>query len=293
MKIKSGIGGKWFDGLNVLFMTVLMAMTLYPFLYVLFASFSDPARVAAEGGILLYPVGFTLDGYELVFRNPNIWNGFKNTFLYVLTGTAFSLGSTALGAYTLSRKGLLWNKALMIMVVITMFFSGGLIPLFLVVKSLGMVNTMWAVILPNAISAYNLIVMRTFFQNIPNELIESAKIDGAHDLTVFARVVLPLSWAVVAVIGLFYAVSEWNSWFNASIFLRERALYPLQLYLREILVQNKLDFSMISNEEMDGIMAKQLIKYAVIIVSTVPILLVYPFLQKYFVKGVLIGSLKE
>ncbi len=293
MKMKTGIGGKLFDGCNVLFMIALMVVTLYPLLYVLFASFSDPVRVSAERGILLYPVGFTLDGYELVFRNPNIWNGFKNTFLYVLAGTAFSLASTALGAYTLSRKGLMWNKILMIMVVVTMFFSGGLIPLFLVVKSLGMVNTLWAVILPNAVSAYNLIVMRTFFQNIPGELIESAKIDGAHDATVFLRIVLPLSWAVVAVIGLFYAVSEWNSWFNASIFLRDRTMYPLQLFLREILVQNKLDFTMISNEEMDGMMAKQLIKYAVIIVSTVPILIVYPFLQKYFVKGVMIGSLKE
>ena len=289
----TGLASRLFDAANVALMFVLMAVTLYPMLYVLFASFSDPMLLANEKGVLLRPVGFSLAGYDMVFQNPQIWNGFKNTFLYVGVGTAFSLTSTALGAYTLSRRGLKWNKLILMMVVFTMFFSGGLIPLFLLVKGLGLINTLWAVILPNAISAYNLIVMRTFFQGISEELIESARMDGANDVIIFVRIVLPLSWAVMAVIGLFYAVSEWNSWFNASIFLRERSMYPLQLLLREILVQNQIDYSMISTTEMDSVMAKQMIKYSAIIVSTVPILFVYPFLQKYFVKGVMIGSLKE
>ena len=290
---ETGLSSRLFDAANVALMFVLMAVTLYPMLYVLFASFSDPVLLANEKGVLLRPVGFSTEAYELVFQNPQICNGFKNTFLYVGVGTVFSLTCTALGAYTLSRKGLFWNKPILMLVVFTMFFSGGLIPLFLLVKGLGLMNTLWAVILPNAISAYNLIVMRTFFQGISEELIESARMDGANDAVIFVKIVLPLSWAVISVIGLFYAVSEWNSWFNAAIFLRERTKYPLQLLLREILVQNQVDYSMISTAEMDSMLAKRMIKYSAIIVSTVPILFVYPFLQKYFVKGVMIGSLKE
>lgn len=293
MKMRTGLGSKVFDGFNLVFMVILMAVTLYPILYVLFASFSDPTAVATSNGILWHPVDFTTAGYKLVFQNKNIWHGFRNTLTYVALGTFLSLTCTALAAYTLSRKGPLWNKLIMMMIVVTMFFGGGLIPMFLLIKKLGMINTIWAIVLPSMVSAYNIIVMKTFFQGISNELIESAKMDGANDLTVFFRIVMPLSWAVISVIGLFYAVSEWNSWFAASIFLRDRELYPMQLYLREILVQNKVDFSMLSTSDMDAIAAKQVIKYAAIIVTTVPILFVYPFLQKYFVKGVMIGSLKE
>ncbi|WP_135556137.1 carbohydrate ABC transporter permease [Paenibacillus cymbidii] len=293
MKMRTGLGSKMFDGFNLVFMVVLMAVTLYPILYVLFASFSNPTAVATSSGILWHPVDFTTAGYKLVFQNKNIWHGFRNTLTYVSVGTILSLSSTALAAYTLSRKGPLWNKLIMMMIVVTMFFGGGLIPMFLLIKKLGMINTIWAIVLPPMISAYNIIVMKTFFQGISNELIESAKMDGANDLTVFFRIVMPVSWAVISVIGLFYAVSEWNSWFAASIYLRDRELYPMQLYLREILVQNKVDFSMVSTSDMDGIAAKQIIKYAAIIVTTLPILFVYPFLQKYFVKGVMIGSLKE
>ncbi|MBO9608093.1 MAG: carbohydrate ABC transporter permease [Paenibacillaceae bacterium] len=293
MRMKTSLGSKLFDGFNIAFLIALVLITLYPILYVLFASLSDPTAIATSSGILMYPIDFTTEGYKLVFGNPNIWNGFKNTLIYVTLTTFFSLSCTALAAFTLSRKGPLWNKVVIIMIIITMFFGGGLIPLFLLIKKLGMINTIWAVVFPSMISAYNIIVMKTFFQGISNELIESAKMDGANDLTVFFRIVMPLSWAVISVIGLFYAVGEWNSWFTASIFLRDREMYPLQLYLREILVQNKVDFSMISTSDMDGIVAMQIIKYAAIIVTTVPILFVYPFLQKYFVKGVMIGSLKE
>ncbi|UVI27422.1 carbohydrate ABC transporter permease [Paenibacillus spongiae] len=187
----------------------------------------------------------------------------------------------------------MWKKLMMMLIVFTMFFGGGLIPSFLLVKGLGMLNTIWAIVLPSAISAWNLIVMRTFFQSIPDELIESAKIDGANDMYIFFRIVLPLSMAIVAVIGLFHAVGEWNSWFNAVIYLRNREMYPLQLFLREILIENRIDNVTLTTTDISAMQAKRIIKYAVIIVSTVPILLVYPFLQKYFVKGILIGSLKE
>jgi len=293
MNGKLGLRGSIFDLFNAGVMIVLMVVTLYPLLYVCFASFSDPDSIYGHKGLLLYPINPTMTGYELLFENSHILIGFKNTLLYVVLGTGISLTTTSLGAYVLSRKGVMWNKALMILVVMTMFFSGGLIPFFLIIKSLGMVNTIWAMVLPGAVSAWNLIVMRTFFQNISDELIEAAKIDGANDGHIFFRIVLPLSKAILAVIGLFYAVAEWNSWFNAAIFLRERALYPLQLFLREILIQNRIEDLTVASTEIDLMMAKRMIKYAAIVVSTVPILLVYPFLQKYFVKGVMIGSLKE
>ncbi|WP_054027685.1 carbohydrate ABC transporter permease [Bacillus sp. FJAT-28004] len=287
------LGGSLFNMFNVTLLTLLMIATLYPLLYVLFASFSDPGSLYAHKGILFYPIEPTLAGYKLVFQNPNLAIGYRNTIYYVLLGTSISLLVTSMGAYVLSRKGLMWKQLMMILIVITMFFGGGLIPSFLLVKSLGFLNTVWAIVLPGAISAWNLIVMRTFFQSIPEELIESAKIDGANDFYIYFRIVLPLSMAIVAVMGLFHAVGEWNSWFSAVIYLRDREMYPLQLFLREILIQNRVDNLLITSSDIDAMQAKRIIKYAVIIVSTVPILLVYPFLQKYFVKGVLIGSLKE
>ncbi len=295
LKIKVGIGEKTFDTINWIFMIAVMAITLYPFLYVLFASFSDPLSIYERKGILLYPVDPTLEGYRLVFNNPNILLGFKNSVIYVLLGTAVSLLLTATGAYVLSRKGLMLGRAVMFMIVVTMFFGGGLIPFFLIVKGLGLVNTIWAIVLPGAVSTWNLIVMRTFFQSIPDSLIESAKIDGANDVLIFVRIVLPLSLAILAVMALFYGVGQWNSWFNAVIFLRHREMYPLQLFLREILLIN-ISFKpedINITTQLDGVMLKKLIKYSVIIVTITPIMLVYPFLQKYFVKGVMIGSLKE
>lgn len=293
---KKSTGELVFDIFNHIFLVLVAIICLYPMIYVLFASFSQPSLLAKHRGILFGPLGFTLKGYELVFDNPNIITGYINTIIYVVAGTALSLLLTTFGAYALSRKDLLWRKQIMFLVTFTMFFSGGLIPFYLVVMQLKMINTRWAIIIPGAISVWNLIVMRTSFQSIPESLIESAKIDGANDFIILFRIVIPVSIATIAVMTLFYAVGQWNGWFNAMIFLRDRDLFPLQLILREILISNDVN-SMTrvqdASQLVDTDYYKMLVKYCTIIVSTAPILCLYPFLQKYFVKGVMIGSLKE
>jgi len=274
-------------------------MFLYPFLYVVFASFSNPELLVKHKGLLLLPEGFTLQGYTFVFRNPNIYSGYLNTIYYVVVGTLYNMVMTCLGAYVLSRKDWLLKTPMMVMITFTMFFSGGLIPSFILVKNLGMMNTRAALIIPGAISTYNMIIMRTSFMQIPSGLEESAKLDGANDLQILWHVVLPVSKAVLAVITLFYAVGHWNSWFNASIYLRKRELFPLQLILREILIENNTS-AMLDNASAQTLQDlatnkawyKELVQYSTIVVSTVPILFIYPFVQKYFVKGVMIGSIK-
>jgi putative aldouronate transport system permease protein len=297
MAIKRSNGEKAFDILNVIIMILLMIVCMYPLLYVLFASMSDPYKLMQHRGLLMKPLGFTLNGYLLVFKNPNITIGFLNTFFYVVIGTSINLFVTSMSAYVLSRKNLLFGKPLMLMVTVTMFFSGGLIPFYLQVQRLGLVDSRLAIILPSAISVWNLIVMRTAFQSIPESLIESSKIDGANDFTILFRIIIPVSKATLAVIALFCAVGQWNSWFNAMIFLRDRSKYPLQLILREILISNDtremMNLPKGSAQFIKADAYKTLIKYSTIIVSTLPILCVYPFLQKYFVKGVMIGSIKE
>jgi len=273
-------------------MVLLVIVTLYPILYVVFASFSDPNLLAAHRGLLIKPLGFTLGGYSLVFANPNIPMGYLNTLFYVLVGTAINMFMTIVFAFVLSRRKLYWKAPLMVMVVITMYFSGGLIPLYLVIRQIGLLNTRWSLLLPAAISTWNLIVMRTSFQGIPASLEESAYIDGANDLTILLRIVLPLSVPVIAVMVLFYAVGNWNSWFSASIYLKNRALFPLQLIIREILIINNTNDMLTEVDNVDRGNFQELVKYAVIVIATVPILTVYPFLQKYFVKGVMVGALK-
>lgn len=285
-------GGHLFDGFNVVLMILLSAVTLYPLLYVVFASMSDPGQLMQARGLLLFPAGFSLDAYRAVLHNPMILSSYWNTLIYVVTGTAINMAMTCLAAYALSRKNVFWNHPVMIMIVITMFFQGGLIPTYLLVKNLGMIDTMWALVLPPAMSAWNMIIMRTAFQNVPVSLEESARLDGANDFTILMRIVIPLSLPVLAVMVLFYGVAHWNSWFSALIYLRTRDLYPLQMVLREILIQNDTN-SMMKAFESDRLAIGETIKYATIIVATIPILVLYPFLQKYFVKGVLIGSLKE
>lgn len=291
---KRSSGEKAFAVLNVFVMFFLIVVCLYPILYVVAASLSDPARLMQHEGLLVKPLGFTLKGYEMVLNDPRILSGYANTLYYVVFGTLINLILTSLGAYTLSRKGLLFGNIIMIVIVFTMFFSGGLIPNYLLVKGLGLVNTRWALILPGAVSVYNMIVMRTSFAGIPASLEESAKMDGANDFTVLVRIILPLSKAVIAVMVLFYGVGHWNAWFNAMIYLRDRSLYPLQLILREILLMNASD-NMTAESGIgqgDISMYKVLIQYSTIVVATVPILCLYPFIQKYFTKGVMIGALK-
>lgn len=297
MAIKRSNGEKAFDAINVIILIIFMFICAYPLLYVLFASLSDPYKLMQHQGVLLKPLGFTLNGYKLVLENSEIIRGFWNTIFYVVVGTGISILLTSMSAYVLSRKGLLLGKPLMLMVTITMFFSGGLIPFYLQVQRLGLLNTRWAIILPGAISVWNVIIMRTSFCEIPESLIESAKIDGANDFTILFKIIIPVSKATLAVIALFYAVGQWNSWFNAMIFLRDRSKYPLQLIMREILISNDMrEMSKLPGGSAQFIMAdayKTLIKYSTIIVSTIPILCIYPFVQKYFVKGVMIGSIKE
>jgi putative aldouronate transport system permease protein len=273
-------------------MWVVMIITLYPFLFVFSMSISDPKYVLDQS-VWLFPKGFSVESYKRVFENPDIWTSYYNTIFYTAIGTALNVMLTIFGAYPLSRKNFFARKQLMIFIVFTMFFSGGLIPLFILIKDLGLYNTRWALIIPGVISAFLLIVTRTFFQSIPESLDESAKMDGANDITILFKIIMPLSKPIIAVLALFYAVGHWNSYFPAMIYLPDAKLQPLQLYLVKILIQNQDKLSEGLTDELDRALFTLQLKYSIIIVAVLPILLVYPFLQKYFAKGVMLGSLKE
>ncbi|MDF2815594.1 MAG: sugar transporter permease [Paenibacillus sp.] len=291
--IRRSTGETAFQWFNTLFMISMVVITLYPFVYVLMSSFSDSKLLMTHTGILLWPEGFTWGAYKLVFQNPNIIRGYANTLFVVAAGTTINLILTSMGAYVLSRKGVPWTNTLMLLIVFTMFFSGGMIPSYLLVNNwLHMGNSLFALIIPGAISTWNLIILRTSFASIPESLVESAKMDGANDFTILARIVVPLSLPVMAVMVLFYGVHHWNAWFSSMLYLRDRDLFPLQLILREILIQNSTEYmtSQASAGEIESV--GESIKYATIMVATLPILFIYPFMQKYFVKGVMIGSIK-
>lgn len=292
MTIKRSIGEKFFEKFNIFFLGLLTIVFAYPLLYVLFASFSDPVRLVQHRGLLYAPLGFSLKGYQLVLDNPNIGVGYLNTLFYIVVGTGLNIVLTSMGAYALSRKTFYLKKPMMIMIVLTMYFQGGLIPTFLTVKNLGLIDSRLALILPTAILTWNLIVLRTAFAAVPDSLEESAKIDGANDLVILFRIIIPVSKATIAVIILFYTVFHWNSWFDAMIYLRDRKLYPIQLFLREILISNDTSSVNTVSDEIEDVFNSSLLKYSTIIVATVPILFIYPFLQKYFTKGVMIGSIK-
>jgi putative aldouronate transport system permease protein len=270
-----------------------MFVTAYPFVYVLFGSFSDPTELYVHRGLLLAPLNFNADAYKAVFQNPMILIGYKNTLIYMVLGTCLNMIFSALFAYALSRKGVLFNKPIMLMALFTMYFSGGMIPTFLMMRDLNMINTWGAMIFPGLISVYNMIIMRTSFLQIPVSLEESAKIDGASDFTVLIRIILPLSKAMLAVITLFYAVGHWNQWFEAQLYLTKKELYPLQMVLREILIYSSTDDMAVSlGITKMGADMSLIIKYACIMVATIPVLFIYPFVHKYFEKGVMIGSVK-
>lgn len=275
-------------------LTIFFLMVLYPCIYVLSASFSSGFAVQA-GKVILFPVDFSLEGYKTVFNTGDIWVGFRNSLFYTVVATALNVGMTMTAAYCLSRKDLPGCSGIMLLFTFTMFFSGGMIPAYILVQNLGLINTPWALILPGAIGVYNLIVARTFILNtIPGELLEASQMDGCSDFMYFLKVVLPLSKAVIAVLVLFYGVAHWNAYFNAMIYLHDRELFPLTLFLREILMADQIDPSTVSDPEMQARLAETVgvIKYALIVVSMVPVLVIYPFIQKYFVKGVMIGSVK-
>ncbi|NHN29356.1 carbohydrate ABC transporter permease [Paenibacillus agricola] len=273
-------------------LVILMIFALYPLLYVAFASISDAGQLISHKGLLLKPLGFSIEAYKSVFKNPGILIGYRNTLFILIMGVTLNLLMTAMGAYVLSRKNVMWNKAFILIIVFTMFFNGGLIPLYLTVKNVGLIDSLWATIIPFAVSTFNLIIMRTAFMSVPDSLEESAKIDGANHFTILFKIIIPLSMPVIAVMILYYAVEKWNGWFYASIFLKDRELFPLQLTLREILLANQTDSMSAGASAGDQLQIGETIKYATIMVATVPILCVYPFVQKYFVKGVMIGALK-
>ena len=279
---------------NVVFMVALMVITLYPLLYVLFASLSSPTQLTTHRGLLFAPLDLTLEAYRRVLENPLILTGYRNTLFIVVVGTALNVFLTALGAYALSRRNVLLRNPAMFFIVFTMFFSGGLIPSYLLVsQTLHLGNTLWALIIPTGVNTLNLIIMRTAFNQVPQSLDEAARMDGANDWTILFRIIIPLSWPVVAVMILFYGVAHWNSFFSALVYLRERDLYPLQLVLREILISSNVQNMATDVSSGDVQAIGETIKYATIIVATLPILFVYPYLQRYFVKGVTIGAIKE
>lgn len=295
--IKETRGDRVFNIVNLIIVTLCLLVVLYPLYFVVIASFSDPNAVAA-GEVWLYPKKITLDAYRTVFKNSDILIGYRNTIFYTVVGTLFNLALTLPAAYGLSKKNFMGRNVIMFFIVFTMYFSGGMIPGYLVVKQLGLLNTWWALIIPAGCSTYNLIIARTFFANgVPAEIEEAATIDGCSTFRIFLQIVLPLSKALIGVLTLYYAVGHWNEYFSALIYLPSaREKYPLAQILREILILNTMKSVMGSsmNEELALYYANlaNLLKYALIIVSAAPLLIVYPFLQKYFDKGVMIGSVK-
>ncbi|MDF2814385.1 MAG: lplC5 [Paenibacillus sp.] len=291
MRIRQSIGSQAFDTFNILFMIGLIFVTFYPLYHIFVVSISDGHSVL-RGEVNFWPVGPNLDTYRLLLHDSAILRSYGNTILYTSVGTLVNLCCTILCAYPLSKKEFYGRSFFTLMIVFTMFFSGGLIPSYLLVQKLHMMNTMWALIVPGAISAWNMIVMRTFFQGLPNELFESARMDGANEWLVLWRIVLPLSLPIIATISMFYAVGHWNSFFPALIYLDEKAKYPVQILLRNIVVMGQMSEQ---SQELSGPYAAVTstnIKYAVIMIVVAPIIAVYPFIQKYFIKGVMIGSLK-
>lgn len=296
MVYKKSFGSNAFDVFNYSLMFVFTLACLYPMLYVAFASFSEPELLAQHSGLLFKPLGFTFVGYEVVFKNPNILQSYLNTIFYVAVGTSVNVFLTLLGAFMLSRSNLMLKKPILMLILLTMYFDGGIIPRLLLVRGIGIYDTRLALILPSAIATWNMIVMRTAFYSLSPSLEESAKIDGANDVVVLFRVLMPLVRANMAVITLFYAVGNWNSWLSATIYLRTRELFPLQVLLREILIANSAGGNVLgdaSSGEGTIPLITLIIKYCTIMVATIPILCIYPFCQRYFIKGVMLGSLKE
>lgn len=279
---------------NILFMLFIILITAYPIYYTVMASFSDPVSLSKHTGLLWKPLEpFTVSAYEMVFSNPLIVSGFKNTLFILIVGVVVNLLFTMLGAFFLTIKGPVLKSGIAFMIIFTMYFSGGLVPSYLNIKSLGLLNSLWALILPGAISTSNLIIMKSAFQSIPESLIESARLDGARYWQILWRIMVPLSKATIAVMVLYYGVGHWNSWFSASIYLQESTKFPLQLVMRNILNSANATSSMTGGVGADEMAYYvELIKYALIVVTTTPILILYPFLQKYFTKGVMVGAIK-
>lgn len=296
--MRKGISDKTFDRINIIFVSIVTLIIIYPLVFVISASISDPIAVM-KGEMWLWPVNMTLEGYEIVFAKPEIWTGYKNTIIYTVVGTLTHLFILLPAAYALSRKELMAKKWILWFILFTMLFNGGLIPTYLLIKNLHMINTIWSITLMGVIGAWAVLVAKSFFEaTIPDQLVEASKIDGASDIYIFWRIVLPLSLPIIAVMALFHAVSMWNQYFAALIYLKDADKMPLQIVLRNILIMNEATADSVagggaSKNFYEQMKTSQLLKYSVIIVSALPLLIVYPFLQRFFVQGVLIGSIKE
>lgn len=290
--MKHSKGENVFNVINIIIMIIIMILAAYPIIYVVFASFSNSAEFMKVTGLLFKPAGFSLASYKAVFTNPNISHGYLNTLIYLAIGTAGGVLLTVIAGYCLSRPDLMFRNPIMLIITFTMFFGGGLIPTYLNVQNLGLLDTRAAVLLPTMINTFNLIIMRTAFAAVPISLSESAQLDGAGHFKILFRIMLPLVMPTIMVIVLYYAVERWNEWFNAMIYLQDSSKYPLALVLREILMQNDTSNMTQGTSFGDLDSVSETIKYAVIVVATLPILVLYPFLQKYFVKGVMVGAVK-
>ena len=288
-------GSRIFDCCNVAFMILLMVITVYPFLYVLFASLSEPLRLYSHRGFLIAPLGFSLKGYHFVLNYRAIWNGYAVTIFLATVGTACTLITSLLFAYVLSKTDSMLHGFFTFAAVFTMYFNGGMIPTYLIVKELGLLDSLWSLILPGLISTYYVIILRTSIMGIPREMTESAELDGANEIVILVRILIPLIVPTIAAIGLFIVVGYWNSWTNALLYIQDGKKQPLQMILRQIVVNNDMSAaagSGASNRSGEDSATRLLLKYATIIISIIPIICVYPFLQKYFTKGVMIGAIK-
>lgn len=293
-------GSRIFNFCNILFFALIMIVCILPVWHVFCASFSNASWVMNQRGLIWYIKDFTLNGYQLVFNDNSIWTGYLNTFIYVIATTVLGMFLTVMAAYALSRKDFIWANPLMLIISFTMLFSGGIVTLYiLVTQTLNMYDSRWALILPNCMSAFYLILVRTAMQNVPDSLEESAMLDGAGRFTILFQIMLPLIKATLATVILYYVIGNWNSWFNAMIYIRSEDKKPLQLILKELLVDTNsssnanVDISVLaSGESGDAVLYKQLMKYCTIMVSTVPMFIFYPFIQKYFESGVMIGAIK-
>jgi multiple sugar transport system permease protein/putative aldouronate transport system permease protein len=294
-KIKETRSDRIFTAINYTILSLILVVFLYPLIFIVSSSFSSTEAVLS-GKVWLWPVDFSLEGYKAVFNYKSVWTGYGNSLFYTVVGTFINIVMTILAAYPLSRKEFYGRNFFMFLFFFTTLFNGGLIPTYLLIKELGMLDTRWAMIIPGALSVFNVIVTRTYFKTtLPDELHEAAKLDGCNDFKFLTKIVIPLSGPIIAVMALFYAVGHWNGFFNALIYLRDPSLFPLQLILNNILVQNQVDPTLLQDTEVLQKQAglRELLKYSLIIIASLPVLIIYPFVQKHFVKGVMIGGLKE
>jgi putative aldouronate transport system permease protein len=290
--IKDSTGDKIFLFAIYVVLSILLIVVLYPLIYIISSSFSSPSAVTS-GRVWLLPVEFSLKGYNLLFRSPDVMTGYANSLFYTSMGTLISVTLTIMIAYPLSRKSFFGRNFLMMMITFTLLFSGGLIPTYMVVKEMGLINSRWALLIPNAIWVWQVIIARTFFQSsIPDELLDASEMDGCSDLRFIRSVVIPLSKPIIAVLLLMYAVGQWNSFFDALIYLKSAKLFPLQLILRSIIILNNSSNATDALKLVERQQLSELLKYSLIVVSTLPVLIIYPFVQRFFVQGLLIGSVK-